>query len=103
VTVVEEGMIKALNFTAAWLNKAGNFKVELNRDFISDRLSAQDITALLQAVQAGRISNDTFLYNLRVGEILPPGRTIEDEKKLIQSEEPSRETPPPGGFEGFMQ
>ena len=65
-----------------------NIKVSMNRDFVSSKLSAQDITALLSAVQAGRISMDTFLYNLRVGDILPPDRTIEDEKNLIASEAP---------------
>jgi len=57
----------------------------LNRDFVSGKMSAQDITALLQALQAGKISIDTFLYNLQRGEILPEMRTIEDEKLLIAS------------------
>lgn len=101
VMTVEEGIIKAINFMATWMSKASlKFKVELNRDFVSDKLQAQDIIALLQAVQAGYISHETFLYNLKMGEILPPGKSIEDEKLLIQSE-PKKQVP--GGFGDFMQ
>ncbi len=87
--VVEEGITLVLKYICTWMGISdSNIKVSMNRDFVSSKLSAQDITALLSAVQAGRISMDTFLYNLRVGDILPPDRTIEDEKNLIASEAP---------------
>lgn len=80
--------------------KAEKLTVTLNRDFVSARLGAQDLTALLQALQSSSISIETFLYNLQAGEILPPDRTIDDEKDLIaaQSEkngEFEEEPPPP--------
>lgn len=86
--VAEEGIAQALNFVCSWMGIPGNVKVSINRDFVSQKMGAQDITALLGAVQAGKISMDTFLYNLRVGEVLPPDRTIEQEKELIASEMP---------------
>lgn len=92
VSTVESGMKKALVYFALWLNKAGaEAEVSINRDFISERLTPEQIIALLQTLQQGYISQDTFLYNLQSGEILPPGRTIEEEKKLIAAE-----APPPG-------
>jgi hypothetical protein len=78
--------------------KAEKLTVRLNRDFVSVRLSAQELTALIQALQSSSISLETFLYNLQAGEILPPDRTIEDEKDLImiQSEKNNQfeESPP---------
>lgn len=85
VTSAEQGLRKAINYLSRWLGQEENAEVKLNRDFVSGKMSAQDITALLQALQAGKISIDTFLYNLQRGEILPEMRTIEDEKLLIAS------------------
>jgi hypothetical protein len=86
VTSVEQGVIKAIDLIGDWKGIEAKTEVRMNRDFVSIKLSAQDITALLQARQAGEISQGTFLYNLQVGEILPPDRTIEDEKALIENE-----------------
>jgi len=35
------------------------------------------------AWQSGGISHETFLWNMKRGEILPPDTSIEDEKSLI--------------------
>jgi hypothetical protein len=72
---------------AAWLGDSPDkVYVKMNTDFVDVSLSPQEITALLQALQAGAISQDTFLYNMLQGERLPPGRTIEEEKLLIEAE-----------------
>ena len=47
---------------------------------------AERLAALVSAWQAGAISRDTLLHNLRQGEILPPGRTGEHELNLISTE-----------------
>jgi len=84
----EQGFIKALNYLAQWIGAKESSEVKLNREFVSEKLSAQDITALLQARQAGEISQDTFLYKLQLGEILPADRTIEQEKALAKEQKP---------------
>ena len=99
--VTEEGIVQVLDFVCLWMGISGKVKVSINRDFVSQRLSSSDITALLGAVQAGKISMDTFLYNLRVGEILPPDRTIEDEKDMIASEAPDLSIVDPNTNPGF--
>jgi hypothetical protein len=43
--------------------------VKLNRDFETAHLNANDLAALVSAWQAGAISRDTLLYDLRQGEI----------------------------------
>ena len=44
------------------------------------------IAELVKALQVGAISQDTFLYNLKQGEILPEDTTIEDEKLKIEAD-----------------
>lgn len=90
VNSVEQGLIKAIDMLGAWLVIEPSTEVKLNRDFVAQKLSPQEITALLQAWQACAISLDTFLYNLSVGEVLPAQRTIDDEKKLIEITAPDK-------------
>jgi hypothetical protein len=60
--------------------------VKLNTDFETAHLNGHDLAALVSAWQAGAISRDTLLHNLRQGEILPPGRSSEQEMELVRSE-----------------
>ena len=54
-------------------------------------MDAQLLQSLLATLQAGRISFATFAYNLKRGELLPEGRTVEEELDLID------QTPIPTG------
>jgi hypothetical protein len=60
--------------------------IELNTDFSLKGLSAQDIQAVVAAWQAGAISRDTMTELFRRGEVLPEGRNVQEEERLIQSE-----------------
>lgn len=59
---------------AAWWGGMDNFDSEkafsMSRDFISQKLTPQEVTALVAAVQAGKISNQTFIECLVKGEII---------------------------------
>jgi hypothetical protein len=57
--------------------------IELNTDFSTKGLASQDIQAIVAAWQAGAISRDTMTELFRRGEVLPEGRTTEEEEKLI--------------------
>jgi hypothetical protein len=46
-------------------------------------LVSQDIQAIVGAWQAGAISRDTMTELFRRGEVLPEGRSTEEEEKLI--------------------
>lgn len=77
---VSDGLQKAFQLMAKWEGQSEDaVKVDLNKDFIDVHLDPQTLTALIAARQAGEISQDTFLYNLQRGEMLPPDITIEDE------------------------
>jgi hypothetical protein len=60
--------------------------LELNTDFSAKGLEPQEIQAVVAAWQAGAISRDTMTELFRRGEVLPDGRSIEEEKKLISGE-----------------
>ncbi len=56
--------------------------IELNTDFSTKGLSAQEITAVVQAWQSGALSRDSMMELFRRGEVLPEGRTNEEERRL---------------------
>ena len=60
--------------------------VELNTDFSTKGISAQEIQAIVAAWQAGAISRDTMTELFRRGEVLPEGRSNEEEVQLISTE-----------------
>lgn len=60
--------------------------VELNTDFSTKGLSALEIQAIVAAWQANAISRETMTDLFRRGEVLPEGRTNEEEAKLIASQ-----------------
>ena len=51
-------------------------------------MDAENVQASVAAWQMGAISRDTLLHNFRQGEILPPGRTNEQELELVRKEPP---------------
>jgi len=59
---------------------------ELNTDFTTKGLSAQEIQSIVAAWQVGAISRDTMSDLFRRGEVLPEGRTNEEEGELVRSQ-----------------
>jgi hypothetical protein len=71
--------------------------IVLNTDFSTKGLASQDIQAIVGAWQAGAISRDTMTDLFRRGEVLPEGRTTEEEKKLIGKDAKPAAAKPRGG------
>jgi hypothetical protein len=61
----------------------GQVSIELNTDFSTKGLSSAEIQSIVAAWQAGAISRETMLDLFRRGEVLPEGRTNEEEERLI--------------------
>ena len=83
VLSVQEGIAKALSVLAEWEGVSGDIVVELNTDFVDSHIEAGDLQALMHAWQSGAISHETFLHNMKKGEILADDVTVEDEKDRI--------------------
>jgi hypothetical protein len=62
--------------------------IEMNRDFDVVRLTGKEIQSLVAAWQAMAISQDTLLHQFERGDVLPPGRSPEEELALIKSNPP---------------
>ena len=60
--------------------------IQLNTDFSLKGMSSQDLQAIVAAWQKAAFSKDTMFNLFRRGEILPEGRTNQDEAALIQAE-----------------
>jgi hypothetical protein len=57
--------------------------LQINTDFTAKGLTSMELTAIVSAWQAGAISQVTMFDLFRKGEVLPTGRTDEEETKLL--------------------
>jgi hypothetical protein len=88
--VLSEGMMKMMR-TYVWWAGAENtdsVKIELNADFIDYRLDPAEITAYVSAYLQGAMSFETMFDNLQRGEVIPSGRTMEEEQSSIERNPP---------------
>jgi hypothetical protein len=67
---------------------ADTLMIELNRDFDMVRLTGKEIQALVMAWQSMAISQDTMLHQFERGDVLPPGRSPDEELALIKANPP---------------
>jgi len=72
--------------------------VELNKEFLNIKASSQEVVAALQALQAGKISFNTWYEFLQTGGWTREGIDSATEIKEIEAEKhpPVKPTPPPG-------
>jgi len=98
VDIASEGLTKALNYMEWWQTKPEKAVVKLNNDFLDQSLDPQTLSALFAALQSGEISFDTWFYNLKRGELIPPDVDAEIELDLIDARPPGvpepSDTPP---------
>ena len=90
VTGAERALNQVLVIMSTWqaANPASN-TIELNRDFVDEGLDAQELTAIVGAVQGGTMSLETAVYNHKKNDMLPDGVSVEDEISKIKSGAPS--------------
>lgn len=61
--------------------------IRLNKEFYPEGMDPQFLAGLLAAVQSGRISYETFFYNLERYQVIPDGITIEEERARLEKAE----------------
>lgn len=90
VKAASAAVSKALQFHAWWtgIEDVKKIECELNTEFLSTRISAQDVEALVKTWQAQGISYQTLYWNLQQGEWARPNVTWEEEQKEIEAENP---------------
>jgi hypothetical protein len=92
-TTLSQAITKGLRWHAWWMGvdkpeeqKPQPVGYTISTAFFQQRLTADELRSLLQAVQAGELSYETFFYNLVRGDIARPNVDAEDEKKQITNE-----------------
>jgi hypothetical protein len=80
---IENALNIILDIVVDWLDSTDDVTYQINKDFVDDKLSPQELTAYLQAYTTNAISLETFLSLLKQGEILPDDVTPEDEVMRI--------------------
>jgi hypothetical protein len=94
-----DALSKCAQWSEWWLGAEKDFdedlKVKLNTDFLAVPMSSEDAKAMMLLWQAGGVSYDTFFFNMQRGGLIPPGRTLEEEKALREAEAPELPEPEP--------
>jgi Domain of unknown function (DUF4055) len=85
---VSSAMEWALGVFAEWAGQPGEIVYQLNRDFNPMGLGAQELTALVGAVQAGRLSPESFFDLIQRGDIVEADLTFEEEQARIDASGP---------------
>lgn len=75
--------------------------VALDTNFVDKAIDSAQLSALTSALQAGGISYETYFERLQNAEIIPEGRTVEEERQLIDKGNPGVKPSPFLGGGGF--
>lgn len=94
---VSQAMTRAIQRYLAWeyprfdsIEAGRAVSYELSTDFDTTHIDPAELTAMTAALQDGSMSWETFAYNMRRGEMLPPGVTDDEERDRIQMGAPGR-------------
>lgn len=90
VLEVSDALGWALTIFAAWAGSPGEVKYQINRDFNPAGLDAQQLTALVGAVQAGQVSEAEFFDLLQRHDVVDAGKTFEEHQAETEMQGPSR-------------
>lgn len=101
VQAVSEGLEWSLDIFAQWAGQAGEVTYQINRDFNPMMLDAQQLTALLATVQAGKLSDESFFDLIQRGDIVKADLTFEEEQARIDAGGPPRPTTKPANDGGL--
>ena len=77
------GLTNVMVLLRDWSGTAGDVSVELNRDFIPNSMSAQDVDSLVKSWQSGAISHQTLFSNLVSGDVIAQDISFDDEMERI--------------------
>lgn len=87
VVMVEMGLNRQLRLAAQWMGEdADEASIKLSRDFIETTIDPKMMDALNKALMSGSISRETYMANLRKGEIIDANRTDEEELGAIEED-----------------
>lgn len=88
VGTVEDGIERLMRAMLDWEgNGSADASIQINKDLIDATIDANLLRGLREAYQAGMISWDSWIEALQRGEIVPPTRSAQDERDLIDADD----------------
>jgi hypothetical protein len=82
-----EALTRALRFHAWWLGvDEQTVEVRPNMDYVSAKLSPDELRAYMELLNNGRIAYETFYALLEAGEVARPGVPVEEELAAIEKD-----------------
>ena len=69
-----------------WMGVSGAVEIEVNTDYTEAGATSQELMAWAQLVQMGRISEQTFFYNMKHSEMYDEETTFEIEQERINAQ-----------------
>jgi hypothetical protein len=86
-----QGLAKCLDWYLMWLGQMeSDVGVEINKDFIAQPMSSDELKSLVAAWQAGAFGDETLFFNLQKGEIIPEGKSYDDFSREMEEAEAKR-------------
>ena len=94
---VSVGLSRIVQIVADWRGKSAKVRIELNKEYTAISADAQTLTAMISALQQGAVSFDTWFFNLKKWQMVPPERVVDDELALIEERQGVLSFVPPIG------
>ena len=85
---LSEALERALTIFAQWAGQSGDVVYQINRDFQPTLIDAPTLTALVAALQAGKMPLEMFFDLLQRGDIAKPEVTFEEFQTQIDAQAP---------------
>lgn len=88
-TNISDGLEQALKWWVDWQGQdSTDVSVQLNREFLPFRMTAQEITAMMSAYLQGGMSFNTLFHNFERAGLYDENTTMEDEQERIDNSAP---------------
>jgi len=88
-STLSNGLTLAIKYYLKWItDNVDDFSLEINREFLPTKLTAQELTSIMLAWQGGAISKETLFYNYKKAGIIEENVTFEDEQSRSEIASP---------------
>jgi hypothetical protein len=88
VNTFQDFIEECLRLMALWVREPSGGSADLDMDWDEDEVNALVLNALSTMRDKGQISQDVLFWNLQTGGLIPPDRTLDDEKAALEAEGP---------------
>lgn len=106
IASVEAALTKGLTWAAEWENAdPSEVGIKLNRELVSANLDANMVSSLLNAVNSGKMSFETFYHNLEEAGMTDPGVSVDTERERLKNnpEAPIKVTTKPAPLDNQLK